>query len=521
MGQRAPSTSQIAVAVAFAFSCFGLLLFLWNAFGGPVPFAPEGYRVKVPFNEATQLAVESDVRISNVSVGKVKKIELSDEGESKDLAVATIEIDDQYAPIPEDTLAILRQKTLLGETYVELSQGNKDGPKLAEGGSLPPAQVAESVQLDEIFRTFDARTRAAFQTWMQGAAVAFAGRGADVSSAIANLEPFAEDANDLLRVLDTQDVAVSKFVKNTGVVFGALSERQGQLRSLVQNSGTVFATTARRNQDLEETFRALPTFLDESRLTLNRLEDFSFNANPLITQLRPSGRQLSGTLKQVAKVAPDFKGFFVGFRKLARRAKTGLPALRALLDNDLPPVLTQFSTFLRQVTPIITAANRYKAEITSFLGNITGASQKSNPQPETGNVAAHLLRTSPAPLSPEAVAVWPTQRLELNRNAAYAIPGWADLLSSGLPSFETRDCAAGANATLNPGTPTDPNFIPLANPPFGTPTDLFNNIQKFGFSGGSTTAGTASPACTQQGPVSSIGQVSETTNYLHVYQDAP
>src|SRR5262245_5964785 len=293
MGQRAPSAAQIAVAVAFAFSCFGLLLFLWNAFGGPVPFAPEGYRVKVPFNEATQLAVESDVRISNVSVGKVKKIELEDEGENRDLAVATLEIDDDYAPIPEDTLAMLRQKTLLGETYVELTQGNKDGPMLAEGGSLPPAQVAESVQLDEIFRTFDERTRASFQTWMQQAAVAFAGRGADVSAAIANLEPFAENANNLLRVLDTQDEAVSQFVKNTGVVFGALSERQGQLRSLIQNSGTVFATTARRNEDLEATFRALPTFLDESRLTLNRLEDFSFNANPLITQLRPAGRQLS------------------------------------------------------------------------------------------------------------------------------------------------------------------------------------------------------------------------------------
>ena len=50
MGQRAPSTAQIAVAVAFAFSCFGLLLFLWSAFGGPVPFAPKGYRVNVPFN---------------------------------------------------------------------------------------------------------------------------------------------------------------------------------------------------------------------------------------------------------------------------------------------------------------------------------------------------------------------------------------------------------------------------------------------------------------------------------------
>ena len=58
MGQRAPTLGQIAVAVAFAFSCFGLLLFLWVTFGGPVPLKPEGYRVKVPFSEASQLAQE-------------------------------------------------------------------------------------------------------------------------------------------------------------------------------------------------------------------------------------------------------------------------------------------------------------------------------------------------------------------------------------------------------------------------------------------------------------------------------
>src|SRR5512132_4400982 len=189
MGQRAPTVGQIAVAVAFAFSCFGLLLFLWSTFGGPIPLKPEGYRVQVPFDEATQLAVESDVRIANVSVGKVKSIDLENSGPNKDLAVATIEIDSRYAPIPANTRAMLRHKALLGETYVELTQGDKNAPKLPEDGTPPRAQVQPSVQLDEIFRTFDARIRAAFQTWMQQLAIASAGRGADLSAAIANLEP--------------------------------------------------------------------------------------------------------------------------------------------------------------------------------------------------------------------------------------------------------------------------------------------------------------------------------------------
>ena len=58
--------------VIFALSCFGLLLFLWLAFGGPIPLKPKGYRFQRRFAEATQLAKEADVRISGVPVGKVK-----------------------------------------------------------------------------------------------------------------------------------------------------------------------------------------------------------------------------------------------------------------------------------------------------------------------------------------------------------------------------------------------------------------------------------------------------------------
>src|SRR5919108_5034809 len=111
METRPPTVTRILVAIGFALSCFGLALFLWIAFGGPIPLKPEGYRFTVPFNEATQLAVESDVRISGVSVGKVKSIDLDNTGQAE----ATIELDSRYAPIPADTRAILRQKTLLGE----------------------------------------------------------------------------------------------------------------------------------------------------------------------------------------------------------------------------------------------------------------------------------------------------------------------------------------------------------------------------------------------------------------------
>jgi phospholipid/cholesterol/gamma-HCH transport system substrate-binding protein len=519
MATKAPTAGQIAVAVAFAFSCFGLLLFLWSTFGGPVPLKPEGYRVKVPVEEATQLAVESDVRIANVSVGKVKDIELADTGPNRDRGVATIEINTPYAPIPADTRATLRQKTLLGETYVELTQGSRDGPKVPEGGSLPPAQVAPSVQLDEIFRTFDSRTRLAFQTWMQQAAAATAGRGADLSAAIGNLEPFAADANRLLGVLDTQENAVKQLVNNTGVVFNALSERRGQLRGLIQNAGTVFATTARRNQDLEAAFRALPTFLDESRLTLTRLDRFAANTNPLITQLHPSARQLSKVLIQTARATPDLKGTFEGLRRVERNSLTGLPALRRLLDNDLPPLLAQVQPFTQQLGPLVETVGRYQHEVTGAIANVAAASNPVASSPETLGQVTHYLRTA-APLEPEGLAFFP-HRLTINRNNAYPAPGSALDVAGGLQSFETRDCTAppGLVAVLDPTTPLNPDFVARAT--IFDPQFLFDFMKQVGFNDALSTLNVSAPPCVKQGPQPSIGQIPELTDYTHVYSQAP
>jgi len=516
MSARAPKTSQILIAVAFAFSCFGLLLFLWVAFGGPVPFAAKGYRVEVPFTEGTQLAVESDVRISNVSVGKVKEIELDKEGEDAGTATATIEIDSAYAPIPEDTRAILRQKTLLGETYVELSPGDRDADSLEEDATLPRAQVSEAVQLDEIYRTFDTRTRAAFQTWMQSVAVALNGRGADLSAALANLEPFAADANRLLRILDTQSGAVSGLVRNGGEVFEALSERRGQLSGLIRNANAVFTTTARRDQDLRDLFVALPTFLRESRTTLARLETFANDTDPLIQQLRPAARELSGTLENVAAVSPDLRGFFRGLLRVARSSRRGLPALRDLIDDELPPLLTQLDPFTRQFTPILRSLHLYRHELTGFLGNVSASVNALQPAtaPELGSVK--VLRTSSL-LNPEALAAYPAGvgRLQSNRPNPYMKPLGALNVGTQLEVFEQRHVpptplcpgglALGSNASLTNGgaTPLDP--------------DLFGRIKTFAFAGQDSTTTLPAPPCDKQAKYASLGSIPELTDYLHVW----
>src|SRR5215218_10093485 len=290
MVKDAPGLGKIAAMVLFALSCFGLLLFLWLAFGGPVPLKPKGYRFHTSFAEAGQLALEADVRISGVPVGRVKKITPDKRTGRADVE---IQLQSRYAPLPSDARAILRQKTLLGETYVELTPGRDSAEPIAEGGMLPESQVSDTVELDEILRAFDPKTRAAFQDWMQTQAQAIDGRGQDLNDALANLAPFAEDTATIVDILNRQEAALSRLVSNTGVVFQALSERDGQLRSLIENSNTVFATTAARDTELQAAFRALPTFEKESEETFDRLDEFAKETDPLVTQLRPAARELS------------------------------------------------------------------------------------------------------------------------------------------------------------------------------------------------------------------------------------
>src|SRR3954468_19864809 len=315
--------------VLFALSCFGLLLFLWLAFGGTVPLQPKGYRFHTSFAEAGQLALAGDVRISGVPVGKVKTIKPDKVTGRADVE---IQLRSRYAPLPSDAKAILRQKTLLGETYVELTPGRTDAKPIPEGGVLPASQVSDTVELDEILRAFDPKTRAAFQDWMQTQAQAISGHGRDLNDALGNLAPFADDTADIVAILNKQEGAVSRLIANTGVVFGALSERDGQLRSLIENTNSVFATTASRDTELQAAFRALPTFEKESKTTFNRLDEFARETDPLITQLRPAARELSPTLEDLADVSPDLKNLLEQLQPLIDASKTGFPAAEQVLE---------------------------------------------------------------------------------------------------------------------------------------------------------------------------------------------
>jgi phospholipid/cholesterol/gamma-HCH transport system substrate-binding protein len=475
MQKQAPTLPRLLTMVVFALSCFGLLLFLWLSFGGPIPLKPKGYRVNVAFPEATQLGLEADVRVAGVSVGKVVKKDVDPAHPNR--TVATLQLDKKFAPLAQNARAILRQKTLLGETYVELTPGNPKGPKIAEDGWLKDSRVAKTVELDEIFQALDPVTRRAFQNWQQSLAKSVGtgaqSRGRDINDAFGNLPGFAQDATDVLNVLDEQSAEVRRLVKNTGVVFGALSENEAQLHNLITNSSDVFSATQKEKEALAATFRIFPTFLDESKATFAKLEGFSKNTDPLIRQLQPAIRDLRPTLQDTRALSPDLEHLFRNLDPLIKASKTGLPALRDVL-NGTEPVLGQLQPFLENLNPVLQWLEYNQRLVGDFIGNGAGAEVDTMPVRRPDIEVGHYLRQF-GPAGPETVAIYPN-RPKTNRGNAYLPPtaysGPERARRMIVPSFDCKNTASGGpEQTDYPNKSDDPSCWvapPPAYPPGNT-----------------------------------------------------
>jgi phospholipid/cholesterol/gamma-HCH transport system substrate-binding protein len=491
MIKTAPSPSRLVGLVAFVLTCVIVLTYLWVNFGGSIPLAAQGYRFQVAFTQANELATGADVRIAGVDVGKVVGLSV-DKAESRTLA--TLELSRRYAPIPRDTRATLRLKTLLGETYVELSTGDRSSGALPDGGRLANSRVEPDVALDQILSTFDPKTRRAWQIWASSQAAAVTGRGQDINASFGLLPGFFDSSQRLLSALNQQSAGVRGLVAHTGEFFNAISAQRGQLSGLITAADNLFQTTARRNQQLAGVFKALPNFELQSRLALPALTAFAQRSDPVVRALEPLASELTRTFGLTAQLAPELRTLFERLGPTVTASERGLPAFDRIL-SAIPPLLNAFQPFLRNANPMVRYIGLFKPEITGFFANVTASAEGATSSPR-GNRYLHVLRAS-QPLTPTALAFYP-RPLGMDRNNAYRAPGAYNQLATGLATLDTGQCSNG-----NPAPPSST-----------TPASLAQLIEQYVFRTNGREV--AAPACKGQGTIDAYA-----TQFPHLTADPP
>jgi phospholipid/cholesterol/gamma-HCH transport system substrate-binding protein len=488
--------ARLVVVVAFALACFGLMLWLWNAFGGPIPFKPTGYRVVVALPEADLLAAQADVRISGVPVGHVVAVRRgsADVANRKD---AVLELDARYAPLRADVRATLRRKSLAGEEFLELTPGTAAGAAIPDGGRLASANVAPSVEIDELLRTFDPATRRALSDWIQTQATALGGSGgADLNAALGNLPGFAEALTPVLERLAVQRDEVSALVANTGLVFDAVSARRDALHGAIANGSRATDALARGADGIAGTFRALPAFEAESRLLLARAARFRRSADPVLTALRPGVRAFSATAPAVRAAAPELRGLARALPGAEAAARAGLPAT-ARFVTAARPFVGAFQPFLDQLQPVLAYIAPRAQAIPTLVANLTAATNATTASYGSNGAPVHYARAGMT-LNPGSLAQY-DRRQSWSRLNAYPEADGAvfdtgdDACQETLafPKLDTTKAAGGFSTAmleqimhfvLNDGHAAAPPCVLQSRPSAGFP-----HVEPLSHPGGATT----------------------------------
>ena len=349
------------------------------------------YTVKAEFQNAGQVVRGGLVEIGGQKVGTVKKLSLTDDG-SAELELA---IDDEFAPLPRGTHAQIRQFGLSGPAsrYIDLrypTEGSDDD--IPDGGTIAETDTTSNVDLDEVFSTFDEKTRDSLRKVFRGSNRQYAGQARNASEGFLYLDPALVSASRLFRELNRDTDDLERFVRETSGLVGDVADRRDDLASLVSNLADTTGAIARPRGPagdgaLANAIGQLPDFLRQSNTTYVNLRAALDDLDPLVTEFKPVARKLAPYTAEVRRLVQDLDPAVQDLAKITTRPgadndlidlSLATPPLR---DIAVGPVrrngaeregtLPATSEALASATPRVAFARPYSNDFTGWLDDFS------------------------------------------------------------------------------------------------------------------------------------------------------
>ena len=166
--------------------------------GPQIPF-PWGQKMtlNVQLADADALAPHASVEIAGVKIGEVQSV--SAQG---NVAVATLQIQQQYSDIHHNATVYLRAHGLFGPKYIAILPGTVQSPVLHDGDTISVNQTIQPVDLNAILQDLQAPEQQDLRTFFIEFGKAAAGRGDDFNHLL-------RAANSLTSVLDSPLKAIA------------------------------------------------------------------------------------------------------------------------------------------------------------------------------------------------------------------------------------------------------------------------------------------------------------------------
>lgn len=314
-----------------------------------------GTEVRVVFNNAQGLRVNSQVRIAGVEVGKVTGVEPLDPG-SEDAeeaaptgAVVTMEFDDDGLPLKQDAKFTLRPRLFLeGNLFVDVRPGSPASSTVDPSDyTFPPAQTANTVQLDEILTsTLQADARHDLQVLLDQLGIALVDAGGAKSLRVLNeVSPgafrYSAEVNEALLGENPHDL--SGLIVNLGKVIRGLDADQPALQDLITNLRIATGSFAAQSVPLEAAVAELPS-------TLAAGDDAFAALNAAFPSTRAFAREILPGVETAPATLDAATPMLHQLQLLARPQE-----LRGLVA-DLRPTVPKLAKLTRETIPLLEQA---------------------------------------------------------------------------------------------------------------------------------------------------------------------
>jgi virulence factor Mce-like protein len=319
------------------------LLVTYMSFAKDIPFVNEPYAIKAAFRDTAGIKPHSPVRIAGVEVGEVTHVQHTRPGAQS--ATVTLAIRHNGRPVHDDASARIRPRIFLeGNFFVDLSPGSAGAGELDEGATIPAARTATPVQFDEVLRALKSDTRNDLQTVFQEVGEAQDAGGAKAFNDSLKFQPAAYKFSAIVSeaLLGKRPGDLGDWIRDQGVVAGALDAEPAKLRALVADFNATAGALADRESslrtavgELPRTLRAASPALDSLRAAFPDVRRFAQGARPGIRSLGPTVDATLPLVKQLRGLVQEDE-----LRSLARRLRSATPPL-AQVAKTAPSVLTQ------------------------------------------------------------------------------------------------------------------------------------------------------------------------------------
>jgi phospholipid/cholesterol/gamma-HCH transport system substrate-binding protein len=285
------------------------------------------------------------VTIAGAKVGEIARVE-----QHQGNALVTMNLTPKYAHyIYRNATMLLRPKTQLNDMTVEVDPGTPSAGRIPSGYTLPLAQTAPNVNLDEFLSALDGETRAYLQELLAGAAEGLKGNANNLSATFKRFDPIARYLREITSQLQLRSRNIERSVHNFQLVINALGSKDTELTQLIDASNAVFKTFAEQDQAVQSTLRLLPGALAKTRSGLGKLATASEVAGPALKQLEPFAKALApaeeASRSLFKHTEPTFKNEIRPFaRKVVPIVNQFQPTLKQL-GEAVPELVTSFSVF--------------------------------------------------------------------------------------------------------------------------------------------------------------------------------